>query len=96
MKRTAIVFLVLTLSGCFGAKAQQFDLSTMTCESFIKTDKDQMKLIAAWLAGYYTDAPAAQVVDAAAISKVQDDLIKFCTRETSFPVATAAEGILGH
>lgn len=95
MKRTAIVLLVLASFGSCGAQAQQFDLSTMTCDSFIKSDKDQMKLITAWLAGYYTDAAAAEVVDASAVSKLQDQLVKFCAREGSFPVASAADGILG-
>ena len=48
MKRTAIILVALTLSTSWGAKAQQLDLSTMTCDSFIKSDKDQMKLITAW------------------------------------------------
>jgi acid stress chaperone HdeB len=91
----AIALAVLALSGTSGAKAQQFDLSTMTCDSFIKGNKDQMKLITSWLAGYYTEASAAEVVDVSALSKLQDQLVKFCTRETSFPIASAADGIFG-
>ena len=43
MKRTAIILIALALSMSWGAKAQQLDLSTMTCDSFIKSDKDQME-----------------------------------------------------
>jgi hypothetical protein len=67
----------------------------MTCDSFLNGDKDKMKLITAWLAGYYTDASAAEVVDVSALNKMQDQLIKFCTRETSFPIENAADGIFG-
>jgi hypothetical protein len=95
VKRTAVILAVLALSGSWSASAQQFDLSTMTCDSFIKGDKEQMKLITAWLAGYYTDESAAEVVDVSALDKLQDQLIKFCTRETGFPIASAADGILG-
>jgi hypothetical protein len=95
VKRTAVILLVLALSASWGAKAQQFDLSTMTCDSFLKGDKDQMKLITAWLAGYYTDESAAEVVDVSALNKMQDRLVKFCTRETSFPIENAADGIFG-
>jgi hypothetical protein len=87
VKRTAVILLVLVLFGSVGAKAQQFDLSTMTCDSFLKGDKDRMKLITAWLAGYYTDASA--------LNKMQDQLVKFCSRETSFPIENAADGIFG-
>jgi hypothetical protein len=97
VKRTtiAIALIVLALSGYSSAKAQQFDLSTMTCDSFIKGDKDQMKLITSWLAGYYTDESAAEVVDISALNKLQDELVKFCTREGSFPIESAADGIFG-
>jgi acid stress chaperone HdeB len=95
VKRTAIVLVMLALSASWGAKAQQFDLSTMTCANFLKGDKDQMKLITAWLAGYYTDESAAEVVDVSALNKMQEQLVKFCTRETSFPIENAADGIFG-
>jgi hypothetical protein len=95
VKRTAVILLMLALSGSWGAKAQQFDLSTMTCDSFLKGDKDKMKLITAWLAGYYTDESAAEVVDVSALNKMQDQLVKFCTRETGFPIENAADGIFG-
>lgn len=95
MKRTAAILVVLALFGSCGAKAQQFDLSTLTCGNFIKGDKDQMKLITAWLAGYYTDASAPEVVDVSALNKMQDQLVKFCTRETSFLIENAADGIFG-
>lgn len=95
MKRIAAALLVLALSASCGAKAQQFDLSTMSCDSFLKGDKDQMKLITAWLAGYYTSESAAEVVDVSALNKLEGELVTFCTRETGFPIASAADGIFG-
>lgn len=96
MKRTSVILIALVLAGASGAKAQQFDLSTMTCASFMKGDKNEMKLVAAWLAGYYTSESAAEVVDLPALDNLQNELTKFCARETSFPIASAADGILGH
>jgi hypothetical protein len=95
VKRIAATLVMFALLGLWDAKAQQFDLSTMTCDSFLKGDKDQMKLITAWLAGYYTDESAAEVVDMSALNKRQDELVKFCIRETDFPIASAADGIFG-
>ena len=95
MKRTAIILIALALSMSWGAKAQQLDLSTMTCDSFIKSDKDQMKLITAWLSGYYTNESDDEVVDMSALNSRQNQLVQFCTRETHFPVASAADGIWG-
>ncbi len=95
MKSTAIALVFLASTASWSAKAQQFDLSTMTCSKFMKSDKDQMKLITAWLAGYYTDKSADEVVDLSNLNKLQDNLVKFCSRETSFPIASAADGIFG-
>jgi acid stress chaperone HdeB len=92
---TALV-LSMSLSIAWQARAQQLDLSTMTCDKFIKSDKDQMKLITAWLSGYYTDASDDEVVDMAVLNAKQNQLVQFCSRETSFPVANAADGIWGH
>ena len=95
MKRTAIILVALALSTSWGAKAQQLDLSTMTCDSFIKSDKDQMKLITAWLYGYYTDESEDEVLDMSALNNRQNQLLQFCARETHFPIASAADGIWG-
>lgn len=98
MSRTKIILIALVLSAAasWGANAQQLDLSTMTCDSFVKSDKEQMKLITAWLAGYYTDESDDEVVDVSALNARQNQLVQFCTRETGFPIASAAEGIWGH
>ncbi len=95
MRRIAISLVALALSTSWGANAQQFDLSTMTCDSFLKSDKDQMKLITAWLSGYYTDESENEVVDMSALGARQSQLVQFCTRETNFPIANAADGIWG-
>jgi acid stress chaperone HdeB len=95
VRRIAITLIALVLSTSWGANAQQLDLSTMTCDSFLKSDKDQMKLIAAWLSGYYTDESANEVVDVSVLNARQNQLVQFCSRETNFLVANAADGIWG-
>jgi hypothetical protein len=95
VRRTAIILIALALSTSWGANAQQLDLSTMTCDSFLKGDKDQMKLITAWLSGYYTDESDDEVVDMSALNARQSQLVQFCAREGSFPIANAADGIWG-
>lgn len=95
MRRIAITLIALALSTSWGANAQQLDLSTMTCDSFLKSDKDQMKLITAWLSGYYTDETADEVVDVSALNAHQNQLVQFCAREGNFLIANAADGIWG-
>lgn len=95
MRRIVITLIALALSTSWGANAQRLDLSAMTCDSFLKSDKDQMKLIAAWLSGYYTDESANEVVDISALNARQNQLVQFCSRETNFLVANAADGIWG-
>jgi acid stress chaperone HdeB len=96
VRRTAIILVALALSTSWEANAQQLDLSTLTCDSFLKSDKDQMKLITAWLSGYYTDEDDAEVVDISALNARQSQLVQFCAREGNFPIANAADGIWGH
>jgi len=96
MKFASIAVLILVLTTTGNATAQKFDISTMTCGAFLQSDKESMKLIVTWLAGFYTEEHDPQVVDLATINDLQDKFSKFCAREASFPMTTAAEGILGH
>jgi acid stress chaperone HdeB len=94
---SAVLVLVgMSLTLVSPAKAQQLDLSTMTCDNFVKSDKDTMKLITTWMAGFYTEESDAPTIDLPKLNDLQDRLVKFCARETSFPIKTAAEGIYGH
>ena len=55
MKLTPMAALVLVLMMVTGVKAQQFDLSKMTCDDYLKGDKDTVQVITAWIAGFYTE-----------------------------------------
>jgi hypothetical protein len=76
--------------------AQQFDLSALDCRSFLKVEKDRAKLIVAWFAGFYTEENQATIVDIPTLDHDYDQLTDFCTREPSFPLKSAAEGVFGH
>ena len=46
---TLLMFSALT------SHAVILDLSMMTCREFLATDKDEIRIILAWLEGYYKD-----------------------------------------
>jgi acid stress chaperone HdeB len=94
MKSVFALLAALALSS--SAYAQQLDLASMTCESFVKADKDQVKVVVAWLNGYYTEDDSPEVVSLSALNSFQDKLMSFCSREGSFTIEAAAQGILGH
>ncbi len=96
MKLTPMAALVLVLMMVTGVKAQQFDLSKMTCDDYLKGDKDTVQVITAWIAGFYTEETDPQTIDLPTLSHLHDRLVTFCTRETAFPIKSAAEGILDH
>jgi hypothetical protein len=53
-------------------------------------------VITAWIAGFYTEETDPQTIDLSTLSDLHDRLVTFCTRETAFPIKSAAEGILDH
>lgn len=92
MKFVWIVLFTLCWS-CAG-EAQEYDLSTMTCDALTKADKNDVRLIVAWLSGYYTNENDDEHINLSSLDSAQQKLLQFCGRETSFPVKNAAEGIL--
>ena len=61
--------LILTIAALlvFGftppSHAVILDLSMMTCQEFLATDKDEIRIILAWLDGYYKDEQDPAILD---------------------------------
>lgn len=68
----------------------------MTCDQLNKADKNDIRIIVSWLNGYYSVENGPQLIEVATLDGLQDQLVKFCARETSFTVAKAAAGIFDH
>ena len=78
------------------ARADSLDLSTIKCQDFVKSSKENIGVIAMWLHGYYAgkaDAPA--VIDFDKFTKDAEKLGKYCGENPSHGMITAADKILG-
>jgi len=61
MKRTIAALLILGFTPA--SHAVVIDLSMMTCREFLAMDKNEIRIIWAWLDGYYTDEQDAPIID---------------------------------
>jgi acid stress chaperone HdeB len=61
VKRTIAVLLILGFTPA--SHAVVIHLSMMTCQEFLATDKDEIRIIWAWLDGYYKDEQDLPIMD---------------------------------
>ena len=67
----------------------------MTCQEFLATDKDEIRIIWAWLDGYYTDEQEAPIIDT---NKLVDNLKKlneYCAANPTIGLITATNNLFG-
>ena len=60
MKTIVVAALIAGLSSVPGV-AEVIDLSTQTCRQFQTSSADEIKIILAWLDGYYARHPAGNI-----------------------------------
>jgi acid stress chaperone HdeB len=75
------------------AQAQTVDMSTITCDAFVKGGKDFIGQVLMWLAGYYADEDAAPVIDFTKMAADGEQLGKYCAENPTVGLITAAEKI---
>ena len=61
VKRTIAVLLILGFTPA--SHAVVIDLSRMTCQEFLASNKDEIRIIWAWLDGYYKDEQDLPIMD---------------------------------
>ncbi len=90
----ALLAAVMLIAG--SARAESLDLSTIKCQDFVKSSKENIGIIAMWLHGYYAGkADAAAVIDFDKFTKDAEKLGKYCGENPSHGVITAADKVLG-
>ena len=94
MKVSAMAMLAAVLIAA-AAKAEKFDLSTVTCKKFFEYDKDNLALLLVWLEGYYADQDADPVIDFDDMAVKSKKLAQFCVDNPTIGIITAAEKIYG-
>jgi acid stress chaperone HdeB len=77
------------------AYADKLDLSTIKCEDFLKSGKDNIAVIITWLDGYYKDENAPPVIDFDKFNKSSAKLGKYCGENPDSGLITAADKTLG-
>jgi acid stress chaperone HdeB len=94
MKLNMAIVAALVLFAAVPARAQQLDLSTVTCKQFIESDKDTIGLILMWMEGYYTEQNAKPIVDFDKMKKDGGKLGEYCSKNPGHGLITAADEIL--
>ncbi|HEX2336325.1 MAG TPA: HdeA/HdeB family chaperone [Hyphomicrobiaceae bacterium] len=93
MKRTIAALLILGSTPA--SHAVVIDLSMMTCQEFLASNKDEIRIIWAWLDGHYTDEQEAPIIDT---NKLVDNLKKlneYCAANPTVGLITATNRLFG-
>jgi acid stress chaperone HdeB len=77
------------------AHSDSLDLSTVKCEDFLKSGKDNIAIIITWLDGYYKEKDDPPVMDFDKFGKNSGKLGEYCGANPSVGLITAADKILG-
>ena len=94
MKKLSVVLLAIACLSSLPAKAQQLDLSTVTCKDFVTSDKDTIGLIMMWLVGFYAAQDAKPIVDFDKMKENGGKLGEYCGKNPSHSLITAADDVL--
>jgi acid stress chaperone HdeB len=94
MKFVHVLCAAMALALITPAKAQQIDLSTITCKDFFEGNKDQMQFVIAWLMGFYTGEDDPPVIDFAKMKEKAGKLGAYCATNPAHGLITAAEQVV--
>ena len=90
--------LMLTVSATLlftpvASRAQQIDLSVITCKQFFDYSKENMMVMMMWLDGYYSEEDAPPVVDFEKMGENMKKLAEYCAKNQGKSVITAADAV---
>ncbi len=88
MKRTIAALLMFWLTP--PTHAAVIDLSMVTCQEFLVSNKDEIRIILAWLDGYYKDEQDPPVIDTDTLAVSLMKLNEYCAANPTSGLITAA------
>lgn len=94
MKRFLMIAVAFTVWSAAPARAEQVDLSTITCKKFFEYSKENISLVLMWLDGYYQDEDADPIVDFDKMADSAKKLGEYCGKNPTHSLITAAERVL--
>lgn len=71
------------------------DMSKLTCEEFVKYDKDNMGSIMMWVEGYYTGDNDDPIVDFTKMAGDTAKILVYCGDHPKDDLITAADAVMG-
>ncbi|MFG1348973.1 HdeA/HdeB family chaperone [Xanthobacter autotrophicus] len=86
-----MLILAALFAGISPAVAQKWDLSTMTCQQFLNSDKATISIILTWLDAYYKDDDAPPVIDTDKFTQNAERLGAYCAVNPQIGLITAAD-----
>ena len=94
MKKFSMFLVAAALLAPLPLKAQQLDLSTVSCKDFVTSDKDTIGLILMWIEGFYADQDAKPIVDFDKMKQNGAKLGEYCGKNPSHSLITAADDVV--
>jgi acid stress chaperone HdeB len=91
--RTIAALLILGFTPA--SHAVVIDLSMMTCQEFLATDKDEIRIIWAWLDGYYKDEQDLPIMDTNTMVDNLKKLNEFCAANPTVRLITVTNRLFG-
>lgn len=89
-----MMLVAATLFAPLPARAQQLDLSTVSCKDFVTSDKETIGFILMWLEGYYSDQDAKPIVDFDKMKGNGGRLGEYCGKNPTHSLITAADDVM--
>lgn len=94
MKKLSMMLVAAALIAPLPVKAQQLDLSTISCKDFVASDKETIGFILMWLEGYYSEQDAKPIVDFDKMKGNGGRLGEYCGKNPSHSLITAADDVM--
>jgi acid stress chaperone HdeB len=90
-----LLAVIVLLAAVVPVRAQQLDLSTVTCKDFVTSDKETISLILMWLEGYYNEDANKPIVDFDQMQRNGKSLGEYCGKNPGHSLITAADDVMG-
>ncbi|MBS7542153.1 HdeA/HdeB family chaperone [Ancylobacter oerskovii] len=90
-----VVAIIAVMLGTSPVLAEKWDLSTMTCQQFINSDKSTIGVILSWLDAYYKDEDAPPVIDTEKFVSNAEKLGTYCAANPQIGLITASDTLFG-
>ena len=94
MRRLLLLVILVALGAAVPARAEQVDLSTITCKRFFEYSKENVSLMLMWLDGYYKEDDDDPIVDFDKMADNAKKLGEYCGKNPSHSIITAAEKLI--